>query len=767
MADDITSVINSVFSDGPSSQPDEPSKPRIRQEVGPAIQTAIDDVRDDIETVQALVTIGRQNKASVRVATTTAGTFASSYENGDTVDGVVLVTTDSILIQHGADPKLYGIYTVNASGAPTRRTDADTGAELVGATVYVREGTVNKGKTFSCSNSTTPTLGVDAITFVQVGQETSLASVTSSAGAPDAGKISALDAAGKLSQTFLNVVETSTGAPDAGKILKLDGVGKQDISTLPKEFEVGTTGPLWSAGGLVNGQDVSFLSIEDDAAQTMRGKFIDALSDKADSAEAKLTPYNLFIGDAGFSFGDGLRAWFSLDYAGGKGKIWSPDFQTIRDNAAVAAVYPFMYPDGDSRAYLSSLPGRVMVEGWVYWTQLLSGHRLDFQPSYNHGVGGSLVTEMRNRMGWLRTVRPGWLPIIAGINDRREDVSLDESIAEMTMYVNEAMSLGFRLIIIDNMTKGSSLFGSGPPTERTHSEPLASPQAEYQQEFRRFLADLADNRNVFYVDPCRKFIDHTTGLYLTTASYDDLHFTPAMSRVIGAAIADIINTNVPPRARLVNSNVELYSANSPRGALNANPMWVGTSGTLGTGCSGALANSWSAVAGGGLTAVFSKAVDANDLSAVQQVVVTGTPTGTVTADDAGNLDPTPISVVIEAALSSTAAADILFGMSGVEVSGTGLRAVSLCIETTIAGVRTLIAVDGEAQNVGASVPNCYFDSSAWSGISETPRTDALSGTPSAAKLKIMIVGARTGSAGAAINVTAKFRATSAHKFIGA
>jgi hypothetical protein len=80
-------------------------------------------------------------KQAVRAATTAAGTLATSFENGDAIDGVTLATGDRILIKNQATASENGIYVVNASGAPTRATDADAGAELVNATVYVSEGT--------------------------------------------------------------------------------------------------------------------------------------------------------------------------------------------------------------------------------------------------------------------------------------------------------------------------------------------------------------------------------------------------------------------------------------------------------------------------------------------------------------------------------------------------------------------------------------------------------------------------------------------------
>lgn len=107
-------------------------------------------------------------KQSVRAATTGAGTLASSFENGDTVDGVTLVTGDRILIKNQAAGEENGIYTVNASGAPTRATDADTATEIRQASVYVEEGTTNADTQWVCTTNTPITLGSTALAFAQL-----------------------------------------------------------------------------------------------------------------------------------------------------------------------------------------------------------------------------------------------------------------------------------------------------------------------------------------------------------------------------------------------------------------------------------------------------------------------------------------------------------------------------------------------------------------------------------------------------------------------
>ena len=108
-------------------------------------------------------------KNEVRVATTVAGTLSSSFANGQTVDGITLATGDRILIKDQSTQSENGIYTVNASGAPTRATDADSDTDFKGAAVFVANGTTNGGTRWVSNTTGTITLGATAITFVQFG----------------------------------------------------------------------------------------------------------------------------------------------------------------------------------------------------------------------------------------------------------------------------------------------------------------------------------------------------------------------------------------------------------------------------------------------------------------------------------------------------------------------------------------------------------------------------------------------------------------------
>lgn len=107
-------------------------------------------------------------KQSVKVATTVAGAIATDFEAGDTVDGLTLLTGDRILIKNQITQSQNGIYTVNASGAPTRATDADTDAKVTaGMYILVTEGAVNGDTSWVLTTDDPITLGSSALVFAQ------------------------------------------------------------------------------------------------------------------------------------------------------------------------------------------------------------------------------------------------------------------------------------------------------------------------------------------------------------------------------------------------------------------------------------------------------------------------------------------------------------------------------------------------------------------------------------------------------------------------
>jgi hypothetical protein len=165
---------------------------------------------------------GLDVKQSVRVATTGAINLTTDLNNGDTIDGVTLVTGDRVLVKDQATASQNGIYVATASGAAVRASDAngtaDTGELTSGTFVFVEAGTLNFDSGFVISTDGTITVGTDAITWTQF----------SGAGSFDAG-----DGLSKIgTQVNVNVTANRTAIVSDAIDIASTYVGQSSITTL-------------------------------------------------------------------------------------------------------------------------------------------------------------------------------------------------------------------------------------------------------------------------------------------------------------------------------------------------------------------------------------------------------------------------------------------------------------------------------------------------------------------------------------------------------
>lgn len=168
------------------------------------------------------------HKDPVRVATTAALTLTTDFENGDTVDGVSLVTGDRILIKNQSTASENGIYTVNASSSPTRAIDFDDDADAVrGSIIPVVDGDANAATSWQHTTTGAVTIGSTNLTFIQMlGRDVEVTPSTIAT----------------LQTTNATVTDIATIAIAAGETVMVRGFGvAQGPSTASVGFEfIGT-----------------------------------------------------------------------------------------------------------------------------------------------------------------------------------------------------------------------------------------------------------------------------------------------------------------------------------------------------------------------------------------------------------------------------------------------------------------------------------------------------------------------------------------------
>jgi hypothetical protein len=203
---------------------------------------------------------GLDVKQSVRAATNGPMNLASDFENGDTLDGVVLATGDRILVKNQTSGSENGIYVVKETGAPDRASDANLSAEVTaGMFTFVTEGTVNADSGWVLTTNDTITLGTTALDFAQFS---GAGQITAGNGLTKTGNT--IDAVGTADRITVNADSIDIAATYAGQntIVTLGTVttGTWDATTVAVTAG-GTGNESFTDNGILYGDGTNALDV--------------------------------------------------------------------------------------------------------------------------------------------------------------------------------------------------------------------------------------------------------------------------------------------------------------------------------------------------------------------------------------------------------------------------------------------------------------------------------------------------------------------------
>lgn len=128
---------------------------------------ATNNIQTQLDGLSALISSVQNNtfwKDSVVVASTANLTLSGIQ----TIDGILLVAGNRVLVKDQTDSTENGIY-ICRSTAWERADDFEAGGKIAGATVTVQRGSVNADRIFRCTNDAPDDVGTANITFVDAG----------------------------------------------------------------------------------------------------------------------------------------------------------------------------------------------------------------------------------------------------------------------------------------------------------------------------------------------------------------------------------------------------------------------------------------------------------------------------------------------------------------------------------------------------------------------------------------------------------------------
>lgn len=122
-----------------------------------ALDTAVVALQNEVAAIR--------KRSTVRVSTTANVTISTALNNGDSLDGVTLVTGDLVLVKNQSTTNQNGIYVVGVT--PARSSEFDAYDEHPGALIAVEEGTAGADTLWLCTSNLGGTLNTTAIAFAQ------------------------------------------------------------------------------------------------------------------------------------------------------------------------------------------------------------------------------------------------------------------------------------------------------------------------------------------------------------------------------------------------------------------------------------------------------------------------------------------------------------------------------------------------------------------------------------------------------------------------
>lgn len=274
------------------------------------------------------------------------------------------------------------------------------------------------------------------------------------------------------------------------------------------------------------------------------------------------------------------------------------------------------------------------------WVRLLSGQRVTTRFSDNYAVPGYTTSDVisSGKLSSAVSALPSFCVVLVGTNDIAGSVPLATIKSNLATIYSSLLAANITVIACPILPRSYWAAGGTLPV------------AQQQQiaHINQFIKSYAlTNRGMYIADAWPSLADMSNGLVLgggvagsppasTGYTYDGLHPAPRAAYWFGKVVSDVITSLLPAQNTLRWSLNDTYDAtNNPTGDVLTNGfLSTASGGTAGTGVTGTVAGSWTAVRQTGTTgaataSVVTKALPNGQTYNAQRLVITA-PSGSAT-----------------------------------------------------------------------------------------------------------------------------------------
>lgn len=230
------------------------------------------------------------------------------------------------------------------------------------------------------------------------------------------------------------------------------------------------------------------------------------------------------------------------------------------------------------------------ARGYWGWASMRLGQRIDLVAragTLNGGITGQTTAQILARVqSDVIDLAPGWCHVLAGTNDMLQSVPVATTIANLTAIYNTLAAAGIRVVA-----------GTIPPFAAA-----TTAQFRLTEALNQFVRSQGLTRRGFVVADYHAVLAGPTGTWrIATVAYtaDGTHPSAGGAARMGKVLADALAPRVPAVNRLPSSNMDDADSGAALPNLAPNPMFTGTTGTVGAGGSGVMPTSWTLNRSGG------------------------------------------------------------------------------------------------------------------------------------------------------------------------
>lgn len=262
---------------------------------------------------------------------------------------------------------------------------------------------------------------------------------------------------------------------------------------------------------------------------------------------------------------------------------------------------------------------RDTARGMGFWIPTLTRQAFQTRQSLNFGISGDTTAGALARVQDVIDSGAGTCVVLIGTNDIGTDPSVVQAnLRGIYQALTDAGILTIAMTLLPRTASGTAAYGW-----------LNTINSWIRQQEAFFPCLRVIDASQYFGDPYSLTMSPLPGF-----TYDGLHPMAIGARYASQPVADYLLTLRRPQSRQLQSVTDHYwPITNEGGYLNQNPSMAGTSGVVGTGISGVVADNWSinlSAGGGDLSALgvsASKIVHPDTNMEAQRISYTGSVTG--------------------------------------------------------------------------------------------------------------------------------------------